>query len=61
MLQWIMWQISEIDLRKRDVLREQLTGVDQAHMSQLIGALQDVDEEKINSTYVGAIIDRIFQ
>lgn len=57
----IMWQISEIDLRKRDVLREQLTGVDQAYMSQLIGALQDVDEEKINSTYVGAIIDRIFQ
>ena len=57
----IMWQISEIDLRKRDVLREQLTGVDQAYMSQLIGALQDVDEEKINATYVGAIIDRIFQ
>lgn len=57
----IMWQISEIDLRKRDVLREQLTGVDQAYMSQLIDALRDVDEEKINSTYVGAIIDRIFQ
>ena len=57
----IMWQISEIDLRKRDVLREQLTGVDQAYMSQLINALRDVDEEKINSTYVGAIIDRIFQ
>ena len=57
----IMWQISEIDLRKRDVLREQLTGVDQAYMSQLIYALKDVDDEKINSTYVGAIIDRVFQ
>lgn len=56
----IMWQISEIDLKKPEVLREQLTGVDQAYMHQLIEALKSVDAEKINSTYVAEIIDRIF-
>lgn len=56
----IMWQISEIDLRKKDTIREQLTGVDQAYMYQLVTALQDVDPEKIDTTYVAAIIDKIF-
>lgn len=56
----IMWQISEIDLKNHSVLREQLTGVDQAYMYQLIDALQNVESEKINSSYVGAMIDRIF-
>ena len=56
----IMWQISEIDLSEYSVLREQLTGVDAAYMHQLISALEDVDPEKITSSYVGAIIDRIF-
>lgn len=57
----IMWQISEIDLTKPSVLREQLTGVDMAYMWQLINALQDVDPEKINSVYVAELIDRIFE
>jgi len=57
----IMWQISEIDLNDPTILREQLTGVDMAYMWQLIKALQGVDPEKINSTYIAAIIDRIFE
>jgi hypothetical protein len=56
----MMWQISELDLRNPVVLREQLTGVDQAYMHQLIQALKNVEPEKINSTYVAEIIDRIF-
>jgi len=56
----IMWQISELDLTKYEVLREQLTGVDMAYMWQLIDALKNVEREKINSTYVAEIIDRIF-
>jgi len=56
----IMWQISEIDLSDPAILREQLTGVDMAYMWQLIKALKDVDSSKINSTYVGGVIDRIF-
>lgn len=57
----IMWQISEINLSDPEILREQLTGVDQLYMMALIQALAGVDPEKINSTYVGSIIDRIFQ
>lgn len=56
----IMWQISEIDMKSFEVLREQLTGVDQAYMHQLIDALKDVDVERINSSYIAEIIDRIF-
>lgn len=56
----IMWQISEIDLKDYAVLREQLTGVDMAYMWQLIEALKDVETDKINSSYVAELIDRIF-
>jgi len=56
----IMWQISELDLSNYEVLREQLTGVDMAYMYELVQALKDVDPSKINSTYVSAIIDKIF-
>lgn len=56
----IMWQISELDLSKYEVLREQLTGVDMAYMYQLIEALKDVEYDKINSAYVATIIDKIF-
>lgn len=57
----IMWQISELDLSNKDVFMEQLTGVDQAYMWQLIESLKDVDPEKINSAYVSTIIDKIFE
>ncbi|MET0081248.1 MAG: hypothetical protein ABW119_22565 [Candidatus Thiodiazotropha lotti] len=56
----IMWQISELDLKDEDILREQLTGVDMAYMHQLLEALKDVDPEKMNSAYICEIIDRIF-
>lgn len=56
----IMWQISEIDLKDMEILREQLTGVDMAYMWELISAVADVEPEKINSTYIATIIDRIF-
>lgn len=57
----IMWQISEINMQDITVLREQLTGVDMAYMYQLIDALKSVEPEKVNSTYVAAIIDKIFE
>jgi len=57
----IMWQISELDLTDRTMLREQLTGVDMAYMYELIQAMQGIDPKKINSTYIGGIIDRIFE
>ncbi len=57
----IMWQISELNLKDKAVLSEQLTGVDMAYMWQLIDALQGTDADKIDSAYVSTIIDRIFE
>ena len=56
----MMWQISEINLKDYETIREQLTGVDQAYLFMLISALKNVDPEKINSSYVADIIDDIF-
>jgi len=56
----IMWQISELDLKDKVVMREQLTGCDAIYLNQLVESLKDVEPEKINSTYVAEIIDRIF-
>lgn len=57
----IMWQTSEVDLSKTEILIDQLTGVDLVYMKALIDALQGVDPEKISSAYVAQIIDRIFE
>lgn len=57
----IMWQISEVDMSKPEIFMEQLTGVDQAYMHELVSALKNANPEAINSTYVAAIIDKIFE
>lgn len=57
----IMWQISELDLTNEEIIKEQLTGVDMAYLWQLTEALKSTNPEKINSTYVAIIIDRIFE
>ena len=41
-------------------LREQLTGVDMAYLYEVIQAIKDTDPEKISTTYISEIIDRIF-
>jgi len=57
----IMWQISELDMKDINVIREQLTGVDMAYLHSLIHALENVPPERINSRYVIEIINRIFE
>lgn len=53
-------QISELDLKSIPVLQDQLTGVDAAYFVQLISQLKEKDPEKVNSTYLVEIIDRMF-
>lgn len=53
-------QISQLDLTKIDVLQDQLTGVDMAYFTQVITALREKDPEKVNTTYLIEIIDRMF-
>lgn len=56
----IMWQISEMNLKDHDVIREAITGVDAAYLHQLVDALSKTDVDKIDSAYVSTIIDKIF-
>ena len=56
----IMWQISEVDLKDHAVVSEQMCGVDQAYMWQLVKALGEVDMNNVDATYIATIIDRIF-
>lgn len=56
----MMWQISELDLTDKELLKEQLIGVDAVYMWQLIRLLKEVDPSKIDSAYVSNLIDTIF-
>lgn len=56
----IMFQISELDLKDPLVLEEQLIGVDIAYFSKLIEVMRTVSKEKITSSYMNTIIDRVF-
>lgn len=56
----ILWQVSKLDLRDKLMLREQLIGVDQAYMHQLLRALEDKDA-KVDATYIAKLIDEIFE
>jgi len=57
----IMFQISELDLTDIRTLEEQLIGVDVAYFSLLIDVLKGVPKEKMTSSYISEIIDRIFE
>lgn len=56
----IMFQISELNLKNPEVLEEQLIGVDIAYFAKLIDVLRGVKEEKMCSSYINEIIDRVF-
>jgi len=58
----IIWQINSIDLANPKVLREQLIGVDQAYMQQLLSALESKEaNQRIDTTYIANLIDTIFE
>ena len=54
----IAWDISKLDLTDREVLQEQLTGVDAAYFNQLISLLKDGQE--IDRTYLFELVNRVF-
>lgn len=57
----MLMQISKIDLEDPIVLREQLIGVDQAYMSQLLAELQSLDHKRVDTVYLAKLIDEIFE
>lgn len=56
----MVMQISDLDLKNIEVLRDQLTGVDSAYFAQVLQRLEDKNVERIDSAYLIEIIDRIF-
>lgn len=54
----IAWDISKLDLNNRDVLQDQLTGVDAAYFNQLIRLLGEGQE--IDRTYLFELVNRVF-
>lgn len=56
----MLLQVSELDLKSHEVLRDQLTGVDAAYFVQLVSKVREKDPEKVNSAYLVEIIDRMF-
>lgn len=53
-------QISELDLHDIRVLQDQLTGVDVAYFQEVIDKLKVKNNEKVDSTYLMEIINRMF-
>ena len=57
----ILMQVSAMDLTNISTLEDQLTGVDCAYFTEVIGKLKSEDPEKINTAYLVEIIDRMFE
>lgn len=53
-------QISELNLKDINVLRDQLTGVDVAYFMQVVDLLAQKNPEKVDYAYLIEIIDRMF-
>lgn len=56
----MVWQVSELDLSKHEVMEDQLTGVDVAYFGEVLAKLKHDDPEKINAAYLVEILDRMF-
>lgn len=56
----ISFQISQMDLTDQSVLYEQLIGVDQAYMAELLEAINEHGRE-IDATYLALLVDTIFE
>ena len=54
----IAWDISKLNLNDREILQEQLTGVDAAYFNQLINLLEEGKE--IDRTYLFELVNRVF-
>lgn len=53
-------QVSKLDLTDFKTLEDQLTGVDVAYFSQLLGAIQAKNAEAVDTAYIVEIVDRMF-
>lgn len=53
-------QLSDLDMNDVNVLEDQLTGVDAAYFYEVIQAIKEKDDKKVDRAYLLQVIDRIF-
>jgi hypothetical protein len=56
----MVYQVSKLDLSDKKILQDQLIGVDQAYMHQLISAINS-KEGKVDENYLAQLVDQIFE
>jgi hypothetical protein len=56
----MVMQLQELDLNNLSVLEDQLTGVDMAYFTEVLNALRERDDKRVDSAYLVELIDRIF-
>lgn len=54
------WQISELNLKDIEVLKEQLVGVDSTYFMAMISDLRERDNEHVDASYLMTLIDKLF-
>lgn len=58
------WQVNALNLNDIEVIRDQLTGCDQAYMNQIIRVMNDElkqnPERTIDSLYIVELVDKVF-
>lgn len=57
----MIWQIGEVNFKDTQAIYEQLIGVDQAYMKQLIHAIESGNVKNVDSTYIAKLVDEIFE
>jgi hypothetical protein len=56
----MVMQLNDLDLKDLHVLEEQLTGVDVAYFHEILDALREKDEKRVDGAYLVELIDRLF-
>lgn len=56
----MVMQLQELDLNSLPVLQDQMIGVDAAYFAQVLERLREKDKDRVDSSYLMTIIDRIF-
>lgn len=56
----MVFQLQDLNLKNKEVLREQLIGVDTTYMMAFIRAMETDDGEAVSTTYLLELVDEVF-
>lgn len=53
-------QLNDLDLHDFSILEDQLVGVDMAYFAEVLAALREKDDKRVDAAYLVQLVDRIF-